>query len=152
MIVLACFASLFGELVNYYKEWDWEIGVMGLSFFLFFLVIFLPLLIRSAILRERLIVSPDDLVVTQRDIFGTKTTRLTSGEIEEVEVTDARQGIYRGYETFGGGTSRVIIRSDRGSIELGAALSNPGEVKWLSDVLVHVLTSGSRDAGGNARA
>lgn len=146
MIVLACFASLFGELVNYYKEWDWEIGVMGLSFFLFFLVIFLPLLIRSAILRERLIVSPDDLVVTQRDIFGTKTTRLTAGEIEEVEVTQAKWGMSGGFVVIGGGNLRVVIRSDRGSIELGAALSNPGEVKWLSDVLVHVLTSVSRDA------
>ena len=148
MIFLACFGALFGELVNYYKEWDWEIGVMGLFGFLFLWVIFLPLLIRSAILRERLSVSPDDLVVTQRDIFGTKTTRLTSGEIEEVEVTQAKWGMSYGFAVIGGGNLRVGNRSDHGSIELGAALSNPKEVKWLSDVLVHVLTSVSRDARG----
>ncbi|MDP3773414.1 MAG: hypothetical protein Q8Q85_04035 [Gemmatimonadales bacterium] len=151
MIFLACFGALFGELVNY-NEWGMEIGVMGLFGFLFVLVIFLPLLIRSAIVRERLIVSPDDLVVTQRDIFGTKTTRLTSGEIEEVEVIQAKYGMSGGFAVIGGGKGRVAIRSDHGSIELGAALSNPEEVKWLSDVLVHVLTSVSRDAGGNARA
>lgn len=106
----------------------------------------LPLLLRTAILRERLVVSPDKLIVTQRDIFGTKTTRLMGGEIEEVEVTDARHGIYRGVATFGGGTGRVVIRSDRASIALGAALSNPEEVKWLRDVLVHVLNSASLDA------
>ena len=51
---------------------------------------------------------------------------------------------YGGYATFGGGTSRVVIRSDRGSIELGAALSNPEEVTWLRDILVHVLTTFNR--------
>ena len=148
MIFIACPVALFFEL-NSYNKGNMEIGVVGVaSFFLLFLVIFLPLLIRSAILREHLIVSPDDLVVSQRDIFGTKTTRLTSGEIEEVEVTQAKWGMSYGFAVIGGGTDRVAIRSDHGSIELGAALSNPEEVKWLSDVLVHVLTSGSRDAGG----
>lgn len=150
MILLACCGALVAELINY-NEWDVEIGVTGLFGFLLLWVIFLPLLIRSAILRERLIVSPDDLVVTQRDIFGTKTTRLTSGEIEEVEVTQAKWGMSYGFAVIGGGNLRVVIRSDRGSIELGAALSKPKEVKWLSDVLVHVLTSGSRGAGRNAR-
>ena len=146
MIFLACFGALFGELLNYSKEGGMEIGVMGLFGFLFLWVIFLPLLIRSAILRERLIVSPDDLVVTQRDIFGAKTTRLTSGEIEEVEVTKAKWGMLGGFAVIGGGNLRVVIRSDRGSIELGAALSKPKEVKWLSEVLVHVLNSVPRDA------
>lgn len=103
----------------------------------------LPMLLRTAILRERLVVSQNKLIVTRNDILGTKTTQLMGGEIEEVEVTDARQGIYRGYETLGGGTSRVVIRSDRGSIELGAALSNPEEIKWLRDIIVHVLNSAS---------
>ena len=141
MIFPACLGALFLELASYYKG-NMEIGVVGgVSFFLFFLVIFLPLLIRSAILRERLIVSPEEFVVTQRDIFGTKTTRLTSGEIEEVEVTRAKWGMSYGFAVIGGGSLRVSIRSDHGSIELGAALSKPKEVKWLSDVLVHVLTS-----------
>ena len=103
----------------------------------------LPPLLRAAILRERLVVSQNKLIVTRNDIMGTKTTQLMGGEIEEVEVTDARQGIYRGYETFGGGTSRVVVRSDRGSIELGAAFSNPEEIKWLRDIIVHVLNSAS---------
>lgn len=152
MIFPACVGALFLELASYNKG-NMEIGVVGgASFFLFFLVIFLPLLICSAILRERLIVSPDELVVTQRDIFGTKTTRLSSGEIEEVEVTQAKYGMLGGFAVIGGGRGRVAIRSDHGSIELGAALSNPEELKWLRDVLVHVLTSPSRDAGSNARA
>jgi hypothetical protein len=146
LIILACFGALVGELINY-SESDMATGVMGLFGFLLVLVIVLPLLIRSVILRERLIVSPDDLVVTQRDIFGTKTTRLSSGEIEEVEVIRAKYGMSGGFAVIGGGTGRVAIRHDHGSIELGAALSNPEEVKWLSDVLVHVLTSVSRDDG-----
>lgn len=103
----------------------------------------LPMLLRTAILRERLVVSQNKLIVTRNDILGTKTTQLMGGEIEEVEVTDARQGIYRGYETFGGGTSRVVIRSDRGSIELGAALSNPEEIRWLRNIIVHVMNPAS---------
>lgn len=141
MIFPACVGALFLELASYNKG-NMEIGVVGgASFFLFFLVIFLPLLICSAILRERLIVSPDELVITQRDIFGTKTTRLPSGEIEEVEVTRAKWGMSYGFAVIGGGNLRVAIRSDRGSIELGAALSKEEEVKWLRDVLVHVLTA-----------
>ncbi|MEK6244684.1 MAG: tetratricopeptide repeat protein [Pseudomonadota bacterium] len=145
MIFPACLGALFLELASYNKG-NMEIGVVGVaSFFLFFLVIFLPLLIRSAILRERLVVSPDELVVTQRDIFGTKTTRLTSGEIEEVEVTRAKWGMSYGFAVIGGGNLRVAIRSDRGSIELGAALSKQEEVQWLRDVLVHVLAANSEE-------
>ena len=144
VIFIAGFITLFAELAT--DKEDMEIGVRALLVFLFILGFFLPLLLRTAILRERLVVSPDEFVVTRRDIFGTKTTRLTSGEIEEVEVTQARTVMSGGYAAFGGGTGRVAIRSDRGSIDLGAALSNPEEVKWLRDVLVHVLTSVSRDA------
>lgn len=140
MVVLACFGGLFFELVTY-NESDAAVGVATLVGFLFFWVIFLPLLIRSAILRERLIVSPDDFIVTQRDLFGTKTTRLSSGEIEEVEVTKAKRGMSYGFAVIGGGNLRVVIRSDRGSIELGAALLKPKELKWLSEVLIHILTS-----------
>ncbi len=144
VILIAAFVTLFAEL-GMDKE-DMEIGVRALLVFLFILGFFVPLLLRTAILRERLVVSPDEIVVTRRDIFGTKTTRLTSGEIEEVEVIQARSVMSGGYATFGGVTQRVVIRSDRGSIELGGALSTPAEVKWLSDVLVHVLTLASRDA------
>lgn len=58
--------------------------------FLLVLGISLPLLIRNAILRERLVVSPDELVVTRHDIFGTRTTRLRRAEVEEVEMTQVR--------------------------------------------------------------
>ena len=122
---------------------DMDMGVRMLLTFLLILGFFLPLQLRTAILRERVVVSPDEFVVTRRDIFGTKTTRLTGGEIEEVEVTSARYGIYGGYATFVGGTSRVVIRSDRGSVELGAALPSKEELQWLRDVLVHVLTATS---------
>ena len=112
------------------------IGVATLSIFLPVVVFLLSVLIRAAILRERLVVSPDEIVVTRRDVFGTRTTRLKGAEVEEVALIQAGH-----WRAFGGGKSRVVIRSDRGSIELVAALSNPGEVKWLRDVLVHVLTS-----------
>ncbi|MGI8785859.1 MAG: hypothetical protein ACR2L2_19665 [Acidobacteriota bacterium] len=83
--------------------------------------------LRTAILRERLVISPEEFVVTRRDIFGTKTTRLTSGEIEEVEVIQARYGMYGGYAAYGGGTGRVVIRNDRGSIDAGcSALESRG--------------------------
>ena len=110
-------------------------GIAALAVFLPTLCIALPLIIRNAILRERLLVSPDEIVVHRRDVFGPRTVRLTGAEIEEVALV--RSGYLRAY---GGGTSRVVIRSDRRSIELVAALSNPQELKWLRDVLVHVLT------------
>lgn len=94
-----------------------------------------PPIIRNAVLRERMVVSPDEIVVNRRDVFGTRGIRLTGAEIEEI--TLVRVGYLRAY---GGGTSRVVIRSDRRAIELVAALSNPQELKWLRDVLVHVLT------------
>lgn len=127
---------------------EMDMRMRALFTFLLVLGIILPLPLRTAILRERLVISPDNLIVTQRDIFGTKTTRLMGGEIEEVEVDHARRGIYGRYATFDGGTSRVVVRSDRGSIELGAALSNPQEINWLRDVLVHVLNSASPAMAG----
>ena len=100
------------------------------------LAILLPLLIRAAILRERLVVSADEIIFTRRDFFGNRTIRLAGAEIEEVSLIQA--GYLRAYGSSG--ESRIVIRSDRRSIELGAGLSNPQEVKWLRDVLVHVLT------------
>jgi hypothetical protein len=141
VVFIAGFVTLFTELAM--DKEDAQIGVRAVAVFVLILAFFLPLPLRSAILRERLVVSPDELVVTRRDVFGTKTTRLAAAEIEEVAVSPAKRGLYAGYAAFGGGTDRVVIRSDRASIELGAALSNPAEVKWLSDVLVHVLTCSS---------
>ena len=143
---IAGFVTIFAELGMWLdgNQAEWDIGIRALLVFLFVLGMFVPLLLRTAILRERLVVSPDEVVVTRRDIFGTKTTRLKGSEIEEVVMARARYGIYGGYATFGGGTSRVVIRGDRGSAELGAALSkekDEEEVKWLRDVLVHVLTA-----------
>lgn len=114
------------------RRWDMAFGVPTLIMLLLVLVILLPVLIRAAILRERLVVSRREIVVIRRDIFGTKTTRLAGAEVEDVALVQARG--------FGRFTSRVAIHSDRGSIELVAALSNPEEVRWLRDVLVHVLT------------
>jgi len=114
------------------RRWDVAFGVPTLIMLLLVLVILLPVLIRAAILRERLVVSPHEIVVTRRDVFGTKTTRLAGAEIEDVALVQARG--------FGRFTTRVAIRSDRDSIELVAALSNPEEVRWLRDTIAHVLT------------
>jgi hypothetical protein len=139
-------AGLTAIMLEYYPWWRrrgafQDMGMLYhfLTWLGIFLLAGLPLMLRTVILRERLVVSRDELVVTRRDIFGTKTTRLTSGEIEEVEVIQAKYP-----EVFGGGLGRVLIRNDRGSVKLGGALSVPGEVNWLSDVLVHVLSSASR--------
>jgi hypothetical protein len=131
--VIAIVLELFAWL-----RWNVAMGVATLFTLLPALAILPPILIRAAILRERLVVSPDELVVTRRDIFGTKTTRLTGAEVEEVALSQVKFPM-----TFGGGTSRVVIRSDRGSIELRGAISKPEEVQWLRDVLVHVLTANS---------
>ena len=118
-----------------WRRWDVAFGVPTLTTLLPVLVFLLPVLIRAAILRERLVVSPDEIVVTRRDIFGAKTTRLAGAEVEEVTLIQA--GYLRAY---GSSTNRVVIRSDRGSIELVAALANPEEVRWLRDTIAHVLT------------
>ncbi len=104
-----------------------------------FMFLFLPLLFMLAaysagmLHRERLVVSPDELVLTRRGIFGTNTIRLQANEIEEVEITRV---------TTLGVAGRIVVRSDRGSVEFGAVRSEE-ERKWLRDVLVHVLTSAS---------
>ena len=91
----------------------------------------------GAVHHERLLVSPDELVLTRRGIFGTNTIRLQADGIEEVEIARDTKS------KFGGATAgRVAIRSDLGSLELGAMRSEE-ELKWLRDVLVHVLTSAS---------
>jgi hypothetical protein len=138
---VTAFAELFMWLEGHEEELD--IGFRAVLVFLLILGFFLPLPLRTAILRERLVVSPDELVVTRRDIFGTRTTRLMGSEVEEVEVTHAGRGMYGGYETFRGGPNRVVIRSDCGSLELGAAIPKQEELQWLRDVVVHVLTADS---------
>lgn len=122
------------ELVARFR-WDVATGVATLSILLPALVILTLVLIRAAILRERLVVSPHELVVTRRDVFGTRTTRLKGADVEEVAL------IQTGYlRAYGSSTNRVAVRGDHGSIELGAGLSNPSEVRWLRDVLVHAMT------------
>ena len=64
------------------RRWDVAFGVPTLVMLLLVLVILLPVLIRAAILRERLVVSPQEIVVTRRDILGTKTARLAGAEQE----------------------------------------------------------------------
>ena len=167
VIFSAGFATLVIELL-YANKAGMEIGVRALLLFSFILVLPLLLLLRDAILRERLVVSRDELVVTRRDIFGTKTTRMTSSEIEQVDVTrPLSESIFGGKTSTSAGTARVVIRSDviaaalksvadasdgrarvvirsdRGSIEVGEALRKQEELKWLREVLVHVLTSAS---------
>ena len=149
LVVVACVSALVFELIAY-GEWDVPTGVGGLLGFLLVPGLLLPLVIRSAVLREDLVVSPDDLVVTRRDLFGTTITRLTSREIEEVEVIQGKHGLTGRFAVIGGGSDRVAIRSDRGSIELGATLSNRAEVTWLRDVLVHILTSSDRPVRSRA--
>lgn len=114
------------------RRWDVAFGVPTLVMLLLVLCTLLPVLIRAAVLRERLVVSPHEIVVTRRDVFGTKTTRLAGAEVEDVALALARG--------FGRFTSRVVIRSDRGSIELVAALANPEEIRWLRDAIAHALT------------
>lgn len=129
--IIAIALELFARL-----RWNVAIGVPALFTLLPALVILPPIFIRAAILRERLVVSPDEIVITRRDVFGTKTTRLAGAEVEEVAL------IQSGYlRAYGSGKNRVVIRSNRGSIELGEALSKPEEVRWLKDVLVYALTA-----------
>jgi hypothetical protein len=79
--------------------------------------------------RERLVVSAQEVVLTRRSLLGTSTVRLPADEIEEV-VTEAAIG----------GSQRVVIRGDRGSLKL-APVHSGEEAKWLRDVLIHALTA-----------
>ena len=63
------------------------VGIAGLTVFLSAFVFLAPLLIRAVILREQLLVSPDEIIVTRRDVFGTKTSRLAGAEIAMAPVT-----------------------------------------------------------------
>jgi hypothetical protein len=104
------------------------------------LVLVLPLLIRATTYREHLVVSPDEIVMTRHGFSGTKTTRLASAEVEEVAIVTLRMP-----RSFHDSMRRVVIRGDRGSIELGATLLNAEEVRWIRDVLIHVLAPASHD-------
>lgn len=113
--------------------------MMGLLFiFLVMLGLFLPLVLfveQRMNHRDRVVVSRDGLVLTRRGIFGTNTIRLRADEIEDVEIARHMKSPLGGYVEF----PIVVIRSDRGSFELGAVRSET-EQQWLKDVLVHVLT------------
>jgi hypothetical protein len=93
------------------------------------------LLIRATTYREHLVVSPDEIVMTRYRLFFTETTRLASAKVEEIAIVSLRLP-----RSFHDSMRRVVIRSDRGSIELGATLLNAEEVRWIRDVLMHVLT------------
>ncbi len=102
--------------------------------FLVLLCLILPIFLFVAPRDERLVVSPDELVLTRRGVFGSNTIRLQANEIEEVEITRMN------FELLVG--SSIVVRSDRGSVEFGAERSEK-ELKWLRDVVIHVLTSAS---------
>lgn len=123
----------FGKIAKYI-----ELGslfILLAAMFLLGLVLVLPLLIRATTYREQIVISSSEFVISQIDSSGTKTTRLTSAEIEEVALIALRYP-----RSFHDSMSRVVIRSDRGSIVLGATLLKAGEVRWLREVLMHVLT------------
>lgn len=101
--------------------------------FLILLCLILPAVL-FMVIHERLIVSPDELVIVRRGVFGTNTIRLQANEIEEVEI--AR-------DTLVSLPGHVVVRSDRGSVKLLAAAYSAKELKWLKDTLVHVLTLAS---------
>jgi hypothetical protein len=106
----------------------------GLFLFLVLLAVTVPILFflmhRMGIHhRDRLVVSAHEVVLTRRGLFGARTLRLPADEIEEV-VT----------ESASGGSQRVVIRGDRGSIKL-AVVHSEEEAKWLRDLLVYVLTA-----------
>ncbi len=86
------------------------------------------------VIHERLIVSPDELVLTRRSVLGTNTIHLQANEIEEVEIMRKELGL-------GLVVRSIVVRSDRGSVEFGGRTRSKEEIKWLRDVLVHVLTS-----------
>lgn len=106
-----------------------------MAVFLLGLVLAARSLTRAASYREHLVVSPDGIVIAQHSPSGTKTTRLASAEVEEIALIALHLP-----RSFHDSMSRVVIRSDRGSIELGATLSKAEEVRWLRDVLMHALT------------
>jgi hypothetical protein len=106
----------------------------GLFLFLVLLAVTVPILFflmhRMGIHhRDRLVVSAHEVVLTRRGLFGARTLPLPADEIEEV-VT----------ESASGGSQRVVIRGDRGSIKL-AVVHSEEEAKWLRDLLVYVLTA-----------
>ncbi len=101
--------------------------------FLILLCLILPAAL-FMVIHERLIVSPVELVITRRGVFGTNTIRLQANEIEEVEIArDPNLGL----------PGHVVVRGDRGTVKLLAAAYSAKELKWLRDALVHVLTSAS---------
>jgi len=101
--------------------------------FLILLCLILPAAL-FMVIHERLVVSPVELVITRRGVFGTNTIRLQANEIEEVEIArDPHLGL----------PGHVVVRGDRGTVKLLAAAYSAKELKWLRDALVHALTSAS---------
>ena len=140
-------AGLGAFLIAFDPKLNKDLPDMGrlLFIFLVLLCLILPICLFIAPRHQRLVVSPDGLILTRRGIFGTNTTRLQADEIEEVEIAPYMKSPLGGYAE-----GRVlVIRSDRGSVELGAARSEK-ELQWLRDVLVHVLTAASGEKGGGA--
>jgi len=135
-------AALSAVFIEFDSKLTKDLPNMGhlLFTFLVLLCLTLPAMLfiayrMGAVHHERLIVSSGELVLTRRSLFGMNTTRLKADEIEEVEITRDSKSKLGGSEA-----GRVVIRSDRGSVELGAMRSEE-ELRWLRDVLINVLTA-----------
>ena len=134
-------AALSAVFIEFDAKLTKDLPNMGHLFFTFLvlLCLTLPAMLffahrMGAVHHERLVVSPEELVLTRRGIFGTNTIRFQAGEVEEVEITRDSKS------TLGGAAAgRIMIRSDRGSVVLGAMRSEE-ELRWLRDVLISVLT------------
>lgn len=134
-------AGLSAVFIEFDSKLTKDLPNMGHLFFTFLvlLCLTLPAMLfiayrMGAVHHERLIVSPGELVLTRRSLFGTNTTRLLADEIEEVEITrDSKSRL------GGSAAGRIMIRSDRGSVVLGAVRTED-ELRWLRDVLINVLT------------
>jgi hypothetical protein len=137
-LLIAALSAVFIEFDSKLTKDLPNIGHLSFTF-LVLLCLTLPAMLfiayrMGAVHHERLTVSSSELVLTRRSLFGTNTTRLKADEIEEVEITrDSKSKI------GGSAAGRVVIRSDRGSVELGAMRSEE-ELRWLRDMLINVLT------------
>jgi hypothetical protein len=90
----------------------------------------------SAKAVDRVIVSPRELRVERKGIFGLKTLVIPADELEELHLGRAENRV----PTSFAGSQTIVARSDRVSISLGAGLT-PDELTWLHDVIKFIVTA-----------
>jgi hypothetical protein len=92
------------------------------------LLVLVMLPISNAVARVRVDVSPRELRVTRKSLFGTSVTAIPADALEELELASEE------------GDAAILARSDQASVTFGEGLYED-ELAWMAAVIKTVVTA-----------